>query len=96
MSRPFDLFPNECKIEYKDYKKRQDEYRIRTIKLVNQYSNITILDPEKIYCDDKYCYAIKQDKMLYADDDHHSVDGSIVQAKYFIEKIMDNKALDVK
>ena len=29
--------------------------------------------------------------MLYADDDHHSLDGSIEQAKYFIKRILDDK-----
>lgn len=27
------------------------------------------------------------DKILYADDDHHSVDGSVLQAKYFEKDI---------
>ena len=33
------------------------------------------------YCDTKYCYAVKNEKMMYADD-NHSVDGARVQAKY--------------
>ena len=42
-----------------------------------------ILDPENLYCDGTYCYVMRNGKMLYADDDHHSVDGAIEQAKYF-------------
>jgi len=31
--------------------------------------------------------ANKDGKMLYADDDHHSTDGTIIQAKYFMKDI---------
>jgi hypothetical protein len=44
-----------------------------------------------MYCDDKYCYAMKDNKMLYADDDHHSIDGSIEQARYFINNFISDK-----
>jgi len=39
----------------------------------------------KFYCDSSYCYAVKGGKMLYADDDHISIDGSKIQAKYLVE-----------
>jgi len=50
-------------------------------------------NPKNMYYDSKYCYAIKNGKMLYADDDHHSVDGSIMQAKYFEKKIFNDKSI---
>ena len=34
--------------------------------------------------------------MLYADDDHHSIDGSLEQAKYFINNLFSDKANDAK
>jgi hypothetical protein len=39
---------------------------------------------------------MRDEKMLYADDDHHSVDGSIIQAKYFIDKIFSYKISNAK
>lgn len=96
MTRPFDIFPNECKVTFEKYFERQNEYRTKTANMVNNYQNIKLLDPEKLYCNDRYCYAIKDGKMLYADDDHHSVDGSIVQAKYFINKMLSDRVHDVK
>ncbi len=83
MIRPFDLFTNNCSLPLDSYLNRAGEYREFTYKLSQKYRNINILDPKDMYCDDKYCYAIKDGKMLYADDDHHSVDGSIEQARYF-------------
>lgn len=87
MIRPFNIFPSECKINYEAYIARSGEYINRVETIGSEYPNITILDPKGLYCDDKYCYAIKDGKMLYADDDHHSIDGSTMQAKYFMKDI---------
>lgn len=91
MVRPFDLFPNNCRLTLESYLKRSGEYRDFIYDLSKKYKNISILDPKDMYCDDKYCYAIKDNKMLYADDDHHSLDGSLEQAKYFIKRVIDDK-----
>ena len=87
MERPFGIFNTQCKIKYRAFVKRNMFYRQRVKKISKEYNNITILDPENLYCDGEYCYAIKDGKMLYADDDHHSVDGSIVQAKFLMKDI---------
>jgi len=87
MMRPFNVFPSECKITYVSYMVRAGEYRNRIKEISRKYPNITLLDPKDLYCDDVYCYAVKDGKMLYADDDHHSTDGSIMQAKYFMRNI---------
>jgi len=87
MERPFDILPTQCKLEYKYYMLRAREYRDELYILKNKYSAPILLDPKNLYCDGVYCYAIKNNTMLYADDDHHSIDGSLMQAKYFIKKI---------
>ncbi|WP_148624603.1 acyltransferase family protein [Aliarcobacter cryaerophilus] len=83
MIRPFNLFQNKCRLTLESYLNRSREYREFIYELSKKYKNVNILDPKNFYCDDKYCYAIKNGKMLYADDDHHSLDGSIEQANYF-------------
>jgi len=88
IERPFGLSKRECKLPLSAYLKRSGEYREFVFNLAKKYKNVTILDPKGLYCDSNYCYAVKNGKMLYADDDHHSVDGSVMQAKYFIKKIM--------
>lgn len=90
MARPFDIFSNDCKMSYEEYFKRQNKYRTKTFELAKQYQNITILDVENLFCSGQFCYAMRDDKMLYADGDHHSIDGSIEQAKYLInQKLFD-------
>jgi len=96
MVRPFNLFKNNCKLPLNFYLSRASEYRNFIHKLSLKYKNINILDPKDLYCDNKYCYAIKDGEMLYADDDHHSVVGSLKQAKYFIDKLVFHKANDDK
>ena len=94
LSRPFNIFEINCKLPYSDYIKRAGEYRQFIYKISNKYKDITLLDPKDLYCDKEYCYAIKYDKMLYADDDHHSIDGSLIQAKYFINDIFSIRQKD--
>lgn len=91
MIRPFNLFSNTCRLPLDSYLNRANEYRNFIYQLSQKYKNINILDPKNMYCDDKYCYAIKDNKMLYADDDHHSIDGSILQAEYFMKRVINDK-----
>jgi peptidoglycan/LPS O-acetylase OafA/YrhL len=86
--RPFNILPSVCKLRFSDYIARAGEYRTQIQKISAQYSNINLLDPKDLYCDNSYCYAIKDGIMLYSDDDHHSSDGSLLQAKYFIKNII--------
>ena len=101
LERPFGIFPDKknvsndiCKLPLEKYLDRSKEYRDYIFELSKKYQNINILDPISVFCDDKYCYAIKDGKMLYADDDHHSVDGSIEQAKYLNKYIFEGDNSD--
>lgn len=92
ISRPFNIFPKEsCKVQYKKYLERMSEYNNLVINIAKKYSNISILDPTSVFCDNEYCYGIKNGMMLYSDDDHLSVDGSKMQARYFIEQILSSR-----
>ena len=96
MDRPFGLFKNQCRLTVNSYLNRAGEYRNFIYNLAKKYDNISVLDPKDIYCDDKFCYAIRDNKMLYADDDHHSIEGSLKQAEFFIKDLILDKANDVK
>jgi hypothetical protein len=89
MKRPFDIFYTKsvCGLKYGSYMKRFKEYRDYIYKVSKKYKDVTIFDPEDLYCDEEYCYAIRYGTLLYRDDDHHSIDGSKVQAKYFLNNI---------
>lgn len=91
LNRFFNITKNNCKISVSAYTNRANEYRKFIYDLGFKYKFATILDPKKLYCDDEYCYAIRYEKLLYADDNHHSTDGSIMQAMYFENIIFENK-----
>lgn len=81
MQRPFFESKNKNKLSYTKYKNRQKEYRKTIMNIAKKFDSITILDSEKIFCDNSFCYAIKDNKMLYRNDDHLSNDGSLLQAE---------------
>ena len=83
LERPFNIFPQQCKISYINFIKRQSDYRKYVFDLGKKFKHIYILDNSKLFCDNKNCYAIINGHMMYADDDHYSLDGSLLQAKFF-------------
>ena len=87
--RPFNVFNKECKVEYTKYIKRMNEYKTKMINLAKRYKNIFVIDIEEVFCDKDYCYGIKDGKMLYSDDDHLSIEGSIYQAKFIMKRVDD-------
>ena len=88
LERPYDFFETNCKVNYAVYKKRMAEYRENVFQIAENYSTVKVLDPEKLFCDRKSCYAIIDGKMMYADDDHLSVHGSFYQANGLIEEVL--------
>jgi peptidoglycan/LPS O-acetylase OafA/YrhL len=67
---------SRCAVNLEAYKIRMDDYRAGVSEIKKQYSDLLILDPESLFCDTKVCTGIKNDKLLYADDNHFSDDGS--------------------
>ncbi len=55
-------------------------------KLSTLPSNIEIINPVTEFCDQKYCYAIKDYQSLYFDDDHMSVTGATIVADMILNK----------
>lgn len=50
--------------------------------IVAKYQNVTFFNPTKYLCDDKFCYAEKNNNWLYRDDDHINVKGSLYLKQY--------------
>jgi len=93
MPRPFNIFPqNNCRITLETYLKRASEYRNIVYSLAKNYKNVVVLDPINFFCDEKYCYAIRNGKLLYSDDDHLSKDGVFELAKFLTGKIVNDTA----
>jgi peptidoglycan/LPS O-acetylase OafA/YrhL len=94
IKRPFGVSnrKEQCGIKYDDYIDDNSEYIEFVKKIANKYENINVLNPTNVFCDDQYCYAIRDNIVLYSDSNHHSVKGSQAQAKYLVEttNFMDN------
>ena len=94
LMRPFDIgkTKNICGIELKKYNQRTIEYKARIKTIAKKYDNVQILDTKDIFCDSKFCYGIKDDKMLYSDDNHLTMQGSVLQAEKLIPIILKEQA----
>jgi hypothetical protein len=87
VERPFGIFEIKCQIEKREYRSRMEEYRTGIYEITGRYSNVSVLDPEDLFCDEDNCFVVIDGKMMYADDDHLSVNGSAYQAKKFVEQL---------
>jgi peptidoglycan/LPS O-acetylase OafA/YrhL len=87
--RPFNISNQnkECKIKYSQYLDKYGKYIDYTKSLSKNYNNIQVLDAKEVFCDEEFCYSIKDNNVLYSDTNHHSVNGSKLQAQYLIDKI---------
>lgn len=88
LERPFNVFTVQCKVVFDIYDARMKTYRKRIFDLAKNYPNVIVLDPEKLFCDTEFCYGTINDKLMYADDNHLSVNGSLYQAKSLTGQIL--------
>ena len=88
LERPFNVFTVQCKVVFDIYDTRMKTYRERIFDLAKNYSNVIVLDPEKLFCDTEFCYGTINDKLMYADDNHLSLNGSLYQAKSLVGQIL--------
>lgn len=82
IDRPLRLKIKDCAIDFSEVKRRQENY----MNILKRLSNVTVVDVTAKFCDRDKCYAIRNGNLLYADDDHLSVEGSRFQAKQLLKK----------
>jgi peptidoglycan/LPS O-acetylase OafA/YrhL len=84
MGRPFArTSAPSCMVPVGAYMDRMHEYRKILARMQVLYPRLAILDPQPLLCDSTHCRAVLGNKLLYADDDHLSVEGSRVMAAHF-------------
>ncbi|HPQ08117.1 MAG TPA: acyltransferase family protein [Bacteroidia bacterium] len=66
----------------------QREYVPIIKEIAKKYRNIHIIDPESVFCDYEKCYIIKNDTLMYYDDNHISVEGSYILGRYIVNEVM--------
>ncbi|WP_425527259.1 SGNH hydrolase domain-containing protein [Xylella fastidiosa] len=55
------------------------------MKVLKDYPSVKVFDAAAQLCDSQWCWAIKDGKMLYRDDDHLSLDGSRLMASELVK-----------
>jgi len=78
-SRPLRLtnhIKHPCAVSRHDFDQRNGEYRKIAMSVLENFPTVKIFDAGALFCDDKWCWAMKNGKVLYRDDDHLSMEGS--------------------
>lgn len=62
---------------------------IRTIltKAQAELPTMLVWDPQPLFCDVERCQGLIQKKLMYADDDHRSIEGSRLVAAHFFPSL---------
>lgn len=74
-----------CTVSEAWAKEISSDYRGRLIRLKKDMPKLTILDTFPYFCEKDSCFAILGEKVLYKDDNHLSVDGSMFLAEKFFQ-----------
>lgn len=82
----------QCSVDLNVYKSRMHAYRNGVLQIKNSFPDLLVLDPEPFFCDSRICHGIYNKKLLYADGDHLSVDGTISLGNKFAEQLLDSKS----
>jgi peptidoglycan/LPS O-acetylase OafA/YrhL len=76
--------PSKFKLEYGELNFLRKYFK----RLETQYPNVTFIDPYQALCDQKYCYVVDANKIIYSDHAHLSVIGAKKVLETFREKLV--------
>ncbi|MFD4837642.1 SGNH hydrolase domain-containing protein [Achromobacter sp. NPDC058515] len=76
-----------CAIPRSEYDLRNTAYRAIVEKVAASFPTVKVVDPSRILCDDEYCWAMRDGKLAYRDDDHLSVFGSSIVAQQIFSNV---------
>lgn len=79
-SRPFRLTPKNlrspCAVSRAAFEERNRDYCALVAKVLADFPQVVSVDGARPFCDEQWCWAMKDGKILYFDDDHVSLDGA--------------------
>lgn len=75
-----------CAIKRSSFDARVKDYLAIVHGVLEEFPQVKVLDLAKAFCDDNYCYAEHDGKMVYQDGDHLSVFGSHLAAAAFVKQ----------
>ena len=88
LGRPLSIMRrNTCEVGYEEYSRRMMEYRSLIDQVKKRNHALDIIDPEPILCTVENCSGIRDNVLLYADDDHLSVKGSELVAPLIVKAL---------
>lgn len=89
LCRPLTLTRGEsgCTVAFAVYRERMHPYRSMINELRVSRNFLKIVDPEPYFCDAHACSGFRDNQLLYADDDHLSVLGSIRLAPAILQAL---------
>jgi len=79
IGRPFSFerhVRERCAIPRAAVDARQAPYRAIVADVARAIPSLRVFDPMPFLCDDAYCYAVRDGRLLYGDNNHLNVDGS--------------------
>jgi peptidoglycan/LPS O-acetylase OafA/YrhL len=89
LSRPLTLtgMRDGCAVSHAVYRTRMADYRglIETIRAADR--SLIVIDGERLFCSNDRCRGLRDRQLLYADDNHLSVNGSRLVAPLIIEAL---------
>lgn len=74
-----------CAVSRERVEARNREYRALLNRVFADFPSVEVFDPLPYFCDDEYCRAMKDDRILYRDQHHLSLQGS----KYFTRAMIE-------
>lgn len=84
-ARPFRLnkkpLRSPCAVPRADFEARNRDYRALVSKVLADFPQVILVDGAKPFCDDQWCWAMQDGKVLYYDDDHVSLEGARLIAR---------------
>jgi hypothetical protein len=78
-----------CAVSRREHESRFSKYNELMYKIARKYPQITFLNLTDKFCDEEWCYANKNGKYLYRENDHLSDEGSIFIAKFIAPSVLD-------
>lgn len=70
-----------CAIRRQEYENHNAIYLSVTKSVLKSFPNVKVLEPSKYLCDNKYCWAMRKNEILYRDPNHLSYNGSLFVGK---------------
>lgn len=89
--RPWRITPAKiktpCATPRKEIDERNGAYRAMVIKVTQEFPQVKVWDTARELCDEKYCWAMKDGKLLYRDEVHLNEAGSYWMAERFSQQL---------